>query len=109
MSSLKDPVIYQLKVVLAGISPMIWRRLQVRSDTTLAELHYILQIVFGWSDYGLERGYVWQLANINRSTCKHNFFQPGLIATIIFSEPGLTANEPELNANEPANINLNQD
>jgi hypothetical protein len=43
-------VIYQIKVVLLGISPMIWRRLLIRDDTTIADLHYILQIVMGWSD-----------------------------------------------------------
>ena len=29
---------------------MIWRRLLVRSDSTIADLHYMLQIAFGWSD-----------------------------------------------------------
>jgi len=41
-------VIYQLKVVLMGItSPMIWRRLLVRDDSTITDLHYILQITMG--------------------------------------------------------------
>ena len=44
------PSIYQLRVVLRGISPLIWRRLLVRSDTTLAHLHVILQIVLAWGD-----------------------------------------------------------
>ncbi len=43
------PSIYQLRVVLRGISPIIWRRILIRSDTTLAQLHHILQIAFGWS------------------------------------------------------------
>ena len=42
--------IYRLRIVLRGISPLIWRRVQVRSDTTLAHLHAILQILFTWSD-----------------------------------------------------------
>jgi hypothetical protein len=42
-------VIYQLKVVLLGISPMIWHRLLVRGDSTIADLHYIIQIAMGWS------------------------------------------------------------
>ena len=41
--------IYQFRVVLLGISPMIWRRLLVRSDSTIADLHDTLQIAFGWS------------------------------------------------------------
>ena len=44
------PDIYQLRIVLRGISPLIWRRLLVRSDTTLAQLHRMLQILFGWSN-----------------------------------------------------------
>ena len=42
--------IYQLRVVLRGISPLIWRRLLVRSETTLTQLHTILQVVLAWSD-----------------------------------------------------------
>ena len=45
--------IYQLRVVLCGVSPMIWRRLLVRSDTNLAQLHQVLQAAFGWGDYYL--------------------------------------------------------
>lgn len=42
--------IYQLRIALRGISPMVWRRVLVGSDTTIAELHATLQIVFGWND-----------------------------------------------------------
>lgn len=42
--------IYQLKIHLVGISPLIWRRFQIRGDTTMAELHYIIQLVMDWSD-----------------------------------------------------------
>jgi hypothetical protein len=45
-----EPAIYQLKVVLQGISPMIWRRLLVCGDSTIADLHYIIQIAMGWTD-----------------------------------------------------------
>jgi len=40
----------QLRIVLRSISPLIWRRVLVPSDTTLAHLHAILQILFAWSD-----------------------------------------------------------
>jgi hypothetical protein len=46
---------YQLKVVLLGISPMIWRRLLVSSDFPMKDLHYILQITMGWPDDHLNR------------------------------------------------------
>jgi hypothetical protein len=47
--------VYQLKVVLRDCSPMIWRRLLVTSDTTIAQLHTILQIAMGWEDLHLHR------------------------------------------------------
>jgi Plasmid pRiA4b ORF-3-like protein len=50
-----DVVVYQLRVVLRGISPLIWRRLLVRSDSTIAELHRTLQVAFGWSNEHLHR------------------------------------------------------
>ena len=50
--------IYRLHVWLRQISPMIWRRLLVRSDSTTTDLHYILQIAFGWSDEHLNRFHI---------------------------------------------------
>ena len=50
-----EPQIYQLRVVLRGISPLIWRRLLVRSDSTVAELHQALQVAFGRDDEHLNR------------------------------------------------------
>jgi Plasmid pRiA4b ORF-3-like protein len=44
------PSIYQFRAVLLGISPIIWRRLLVRGDSTIADLHVTLQTAFGWSD-----------------------------------------------------------
>ena len=44
--------VYQLRVVLGGISPLIWRRLLVLGSTTLTGLHEILQTAFDWEgDY----------------------------------------------------------
>ncbi len=50
--------IYQLRIVLRGISPLIWRRMLVHSTTTLAHLHAILQILFAWSDEHLHSFYI---------------------------------------------------
>jgi len=52
---LAEPVVYQLRVTLREISPLIWRRLLLRDDNTLADLHYTLQIALGWSDVHLHR------------------------------------------------------
>jgi len=45
--------LYQFKVALRGISPPIWRRIQVWEDYTLAQLHRVLQIIMGWESYHL--------------------------------------------------------
>lgn len=41
---------YQLKVSLTRISPMIWRRVPVRSDLSLYDLQRVIQVTFGWED-----------------------------------------------------------
>jgi hypothetical protein len=41
------PEIYLLHVWIRQSSPMIWRRLLVRGDSTLAALHDTIQIAFG--------------------------------------------------------------
>ena len=45
--------IYQLRIYVKGISPMVWRRILVRSDTTIADLHEIMQILMNWYDVHL--------------------------------------------------------
>ncbi|MFL7809361.1 MAG: plasmid pRiA4b ORF-3 family protein [Anaerolineae bacterium] len=47
--------IYRIKITLEGSKPPIWRRLLVRSDVTLADLHRIIQTAFGWEDYHLHQ------------------------------------------------------
>jgi pRiA4b ORF-3-like protein len=48
--------VYQFKVVLRGISPMIWRRLLLRSDQSIADLHYAVQICHGMEWFPGESG-----------------------------------------------------
>jgi hypothetical protein len=50
MSPTEPTDIYQLRVFVKGISPMVWRRILVRSDTTIADLHEIIQILMNWYD-----------------------------------------------------------
>jgi Plasmid pRiA4b ORF-3-like protein len=70
---------YQLRVTLRGVSPLVWRRLLVRSDATIAQLHDLLQIAMGWEDahlhqfrihgkaYGVYRGAGFTFADNPRS------------------------------------------
>ena len=50
-----SPVVLQLRVVLRGISPLIWRRILVRSSSTIADRHASLQLALGWRDEHLHR------------------------------------------------------
>jgi hypothetical protein len=46
----------RLRVVVRGISPLIWRRLLVPADITIVGLHEVLQVAaFGWSGAYLHR------------------------------------------------------
>src|SRR5258708_34471950 len=46
-----QPEAYCVHVWIRGIHPMLWRRFLVRSDSTLADLHVVLQIGFDWTDF----------------------------------------------------------
>src|SRR5690349_1437661 len=53
--SVSSRAIYQFRVVLRGVSLLVWRRLLVSGETPLAELHDVLQLAFHWSDDHLHR------------------------------------------------------
>jgi hypothetical protein len=42
--------IYQLKVTLEHVKPLVWRRLLVPSNIPLHKLHAVLQEAMGWTD-----------------------------------------------------------
>ena len=46
--------VYFVHVWIREIHPMLWRRFLVRSDSTLADLHVVLQIGFDWTDFHLD-------------------------------------------------------
>lgn len=58
MAETKNRVLYQLKVTLHDVHPPIWRRLQVWDDTTLPQLHRVLQVLMGWEDYHLHEFHI---------------------------------------------------
>lgn len=43
-------VLFQLKVVLNHVKPLIWRRIIVPGDFTVRQLHTVLQVVMGWEE-----------------------------------------------------------
>lgn len=42
------PTILQFRVWLKGLSPMVWRRVQMPATMTLREFHGVLQVAMGW-------------------------------------------------------------
>lgn len=62
--------IYQLKVVLLGSEPPIWRRLQVPGDAKLDWLHAVLQIAIGWTNSHLHQ---FRVGEDCYSDTRHNF------------------------------------
>ena len=49
---MKTPV-FQFKITMLGIRPLIWRRFRVHNDISFRQLHNIVQIVMGWENYHL--------------------------------------------------------
>lgn len=47
--------VYQVRISLRHVDPPIWRRVRLRSDTTIAQLHAIVQIAMGWQDVHLHQ------------------------------------------------------
>ena len=41
---------YILKIVIEDTHPPVWRRIMVPDHITFADLHNMIQIVFGWED-----------------------------------------------------------
>ena len=45
--------VFQLKITLFDIKPLIWRKILVYSDTSLFDLHKIIQTTMGWENFHL--------------------------------------------------------
>src|SRR5262245_49755133 len=63
-ASATKTAIYQIKVTLRDFKPFVWRRIQVRSDATLGELHAIIQMAIGWSNSHLHHFIVGKRPNL---------------------------------------------
>lgn len=47
--------VYQLKITLRDIRPPVWRRVLVSSETTLEQLHWMIQVAMGWTNSHLHQ------------------------------------------------------
>jgi len=55
VSSMGETQVLQFRIVLEGIEPAVWRRIQVPANFTLARLHRVVQAAMGWLDYHLHQ------------------------------------------------------
>ena len=55
MAKKASKLLYQTKVTLVGSKPPIWRRLIVKDNIRLDQLHFVLQVSMGWFDYHLHQ------------------------------------------------------
>ncbi|MCF8378618.1 MAG: plasmid pRiA4b ORF-3 family protein [Bacteroidales bacterium] len=63
-------MILELKIDLINTNPKIWRRIQLNSDTSLNELHHIIQISMGWTNSHL---YSFKIDEIEYSLPEYNY------------------------------------
>tara|TARA_B100000809_G_scaffold266130_1_gene327468 strand:+ start:1641 stop:2207 length:567 start_codon:yes stop_codon:yes gene_type:complete len=42
--------IFEFEIKIEGLTPPIWRRVQINAEDTFEDLHMLLQIVFGWQN-----------------------------------------------------------
>ena len=50
-----SPVVMRVRLDLKGAKPPIWRRIDIRSDLRLDNVHQVIQASFEWMDYHLYR------------------------------------------------------
>ena len=50
---------YFVKIALRSVSPMVWRRLRIPGNASLAMLHECIQIINGWDDENLHRFHIY--------------------------------------------------
>lgn len=50
--------VYQFKITLENIKPLIWRRIQVPENYSFWDLHVAIQDAMGWLDCHLHQFYV---------------------------------------------------
>jgi len=51
----KKRSIYQVRIILRGLRPPVWRVLQVASDIRLSDFNVVLQVAMGWSNIHLHQ------------------------------------------------------
>lgn len=69
------PAIMRLRITLRAVKPTVWRRVEVSSTATLADLHAAIQAAMGWDDVHLHcfrifgRQYDSEHGRLSENTC----------------------------------------
>jgi len=59
--------VYWVKISLRDVSPMIWRRLRIPGETSLAMLHDIIGAINAWKNFHLHQFHnLWQGLSVLR-------------------------------------------
>ncbi|MFH1039551.1 MAG: plasmid pRiA4b ORF-3 family protein [PVC group bacterium] len=69
-TSEKSMKIYQLKISLDRIRPLVWRRLLVRGDANLGFLHAVIQVALGWTNSHLHQFIITRRIRINNGMAR---------------------------------------
>jgi hypothetical protein len=80
--SVSSLAIYQLRVVRCGVSPLVWRRLLVVNETSLGELHEILQNAFDWSGEHLHRFFAFALLPFETAAKRPKFYSCAFVSIV---------------------------
>jgi hypothetical protein len=49
-----EPLVFQFRIELREVKPIVWRRVHVLNDMTLADLHALVRYAMGWDDLHLQ-------------------------------------------------------
>jgi hypothetical protein len=58
MVCLAPAPVYTLKITLLGTDPPVWRRVALRGDVALEDLHWVVQLAMGWTNSHLHQFFV---------------------------------------------------
>ena len=51
----RPPLLLRLKLLLRGVHPAVWRRVELADSLSIADLHRVIQLRMGWDDDHLHR------------------------------------------------------
>ena len=81
---------YLVYIWIRDIHPLLWRRVLVRADSTLADLHWVFQIAFGWTDFHLHR---FRIRKTDYAIPRHGLMEGRNVRRVRLADLALRVNE----------------